>query len=225
MLERVLEPEAMDTPDEATDYDSMDHSAVNRRFAADFLAPVRPLAEREGYTLDVGTGTAQIPIELCRQSPAIEIVAVDLADEMLKLARRNVERAGFGGRIRIEKVNGRRMDYPDGHFAAVVSNSIIHHIPQPAECFAEMVRVCAIGGRLFVRDLHRPDGEAELRHLVETYAGDANPHQRQLFAASLRAALTVAEVRALVGDLGFAPGSVSLTSDRHWTWSAAKADT
>ena len=221
MLERVLEPEVMDTPDEATDYDSMDHSAVNRRFAADFLARA---AADTGLTLDVGTGTAQIPIELCRQSPDIEIVAVDLADEMLKLARRNVERAGFADRIRIEKVNGRRMDYPPGHFAAVVSNSIIHHIPQPAECFAEMLRVCADGGRLFVRDLHRPVGEAELRNLVETYAGDANPHQRQLFTASLRAALTLDEVRTLVGNLGFAPDSVSLTSDRHWTWSATKAN-
>ena len=220
MVERVLEPEVMDTPDEATDYDSMDHSAVNRRFAADFLA--QSIADT-GPTLDVGTGTAQIPIELCRQSAMIELVAVDLADEMLKLARINVNRAGFAERIRIEKVNGRRMVYPDGHFAAVVSNSIIHHIPYPAECFAEMVRVCAHGGRLFVRDLHRPDSSAELGHLVETYAGDANPHQRRLFAASLRAALTLDEVRAVVGNLGFAPETASRTSDRHWTWSASKA--
>ena len=221
MLVRVLEPEVMDTPDEATDYDSMDHSAVNRRFAADFLA--LPVADT-GLTLDVGTGTAQIPVELCRQSPTIRIVAVDLADEMLKLARLNVDRAGYYDRIRIEKVNGRRMDFPDGHFAAVVSNSIIHHIPTPADCFAEMVRVCAPGGRLFVRDLHRPDSLAELEQLVETYAGSANAHQRQLFAASLHAALTLAEVRALVADLGFAPDGVTLTSDRHWTWSATRAD-
>ena len=220
MLERVLEPEVMDTPDEATDYDRMDHSAVNRRFAADFLA--QPVADT-GLTLDVGTGTAQIPIELCRQSATVVIVAVDLAEEMLKLARINVDRTGFAERIRIEKVNGRRMDYPDGHFAAVVSNSIIHHSPNPADCFAEMVRVCAPGGRLFVRDLHRPDSSSELGHLVETYAGDANPHQRRLFAASLHAALTLDEVRAFVGNLGFAPETASRNSDRHWTWSATKA--
>ena len=64
MLKRVLEPEAMDTPDEAHDYDAMDHSTVNRVFVADFLSVW------DGGTplLDVGTGTAQIPIELCRQS-------------------------------------------------------------------------------------------------------------------------------------------------------------
>lgn len=219
MLPRVLEPEVMDTPDDATDYDSMDHSAVNRRFAADFLA-LRP--NDTGLTLDVGTGTAQIPIELCERSPTLRIVAIDLAEEMLKLARRNVARAGFEQRIRVEKANGRTMDYPDGKYSAVVSNSIIHHIPEPADCFAEMVRVCATGGRLFVRDLVRPDTEMERRRLVATYAGDANPHQRQLFADSLHAALTAIEVRSIIGALGFAPETVSQSSDRHWTWSAIK---
>ena len=37
MLERVLEPEVMDTAEEARDYDSMDHAAVNTRFCDDFL--------------------------------------------------------------------------------------------------------------------------------------------------------------------------------------------
>ena len=37
MLPRVLEPEVMDSPEEARDYDAMDHAEVNRRFVADFL--------------------------------------------------------------------------------------------------------------------------------------------------------------------------------------------
>ena len=59
-LERVLEPEVMDTVEEAQDYDSMDHSLVNEIFVQDLLA-TGPI---EGEVLDVGTGTAQIPIEL-----------------------------------------------------------------------------------------------------------------------------------------------------------------
>ena len=38
MLSRVLEPEAMDTAEEARDYDAMDHARVNAAFVADFLA-------------------------------------------------------------------------------------------------------------------------------------------------------------------------------------------
>lgn len=217
MIPRILEPEVMDTPEEAHDYDAMDPSAVNRVFAADFLYA---FPDFENPVLDVGTGTAQIPIELCRQSPVMRMVAIDLADEMLAIARRNVDRAGLSDRIAIEKVNGRDLGYANGAFGSVLSNSIIHHIPNPIDCFREMVRVCRPGGALFIRDLLRPDSRAELDQLVNLHAAGANPHQRALFANSLHAALTVDEVRALAGELGFAPDAVRQTTDRHWTFCA-----
>jgi ubiquinone/menaquinone biosynthesis C-methylase UbiE len=228
MLPRVLEPEVMDTAEEARDYDSMDHSEVNRVFAADFLA----LWDTETPILDVGTGTAQIPIELCRQCRAIgpphgealwdsmHVVAIDLADHMLALARLNVEKAGLAERIRVEKADAKRFGYPDGHFGAVISNSIIHHIPEPFACFGEMHRVCSPGGILFVRDLLRPPGLVALNRLVDTYAAGANEHQRAMFAASLNAALTLDEVREMVGRLGYAWDRVQQTTDRHWTFIA-----
>ncbi|MFO0851199.1 MAG: class I SAM-dependent methyltransferase [Gemmataceae bacterium] len=219
MIDRVLEPEVMDTPEDASDYDAMDHSAVNRVFAADFL---RAWPARGGEVLDVATGTAQIPIEVCRQATGFDVLAVDAAAEMLKLAERNVAAAGLAGRLRLQLVNARRLPFADGRFAAVVSNSLIHHVGEPMEPLAEMARVCAAGGTLFVRDLLRPDSEAELSRLVDTYAAGANAHQRQLFAESLRAALTLAEVRELVARLGFDPEAVRQTTDRHWTWATAR---
>jgi ubiquinone/menaquinone biosynthesis C-methylase UbiE len=104
----------------------------------------------------------------------------------------------------------------------VVSNSIVHHIPEPAGVLAEMVRVAAAGGLLFVRDLLRPSDETTLRRLVATYAGDANQHQQQMLADSLHAALTLEEIRQLVGALSFDTATVRQTTDRHWTWSARK---
>ena len=56
-----------------------------------------------------------------------------------------------------------------------------------------------------------------------TYAADCNAHQRQLFSDSLRAALNLSELRALVVSLGLDPDTVRQTSDRHWTWVARKA--
>jgi len=217
MLARVLEPEVMDTPEEARDYDAMDHAAVNRAFVADFLSAAPGVS---GPVLDVGTGTAQIPIELCRLAPAVSVVAIDLAGEMLRLAERNVAAAGLGDRILVERANARSLPYPNGRFPAVVSNSIIHHIPDPIDCLAEMVRVCQPDGTLFVRDLLRPDTDADLSRIVDIYAAGANDHQRALFANSLRAALTLAEVRDMVGHYGFAPECVRQTSDRHWTFAA-----
>ncbi len=217
-LTRVLEPELMDSQDEASDYDAMDHSAVNRLFVADLLAA----GLNAGDVLDLGTGTAQIPIELCRRNPACRIMAADAAIHMLDLARLNVEVAGLMDRINLTPVDAKRLPFPDGSFATIMSNSIVHHIPEPITVLSESVRVAAPGGLLFFRDLLRPADDATVRQLVDTYAAGANDHQRHMFDDSLRAALDLDEIRALISRLGFDPASVQATSDRHWTWSARK---
>jgi ubiquinone/menaquinone biosynthesis C-methylase UbiE len=109
------------------------------------------------------------------------------------------------------------MHFAAGQFDAVMSNSVIHHIPDPADCLREMHRVLAPGGILFVRDLLRPETAEEVERFVEQYAGDENAHSRQMFRQSLHAALTVDEVRNLLTELQLPPDWVTQTSDRHWT--------
>ena len=60
-----------------------------------------------------------------------------------------------------------------------------------------MVRVILPNGWLFVRDLLRPEDDESVQRVVATYAADANAHQRKMFDDSLRAALTLAEIRLL----------------------------
>src|SRR5262245_66178398 len=109
MMPRVLEPEVMDSAAEATDYDAMDHSEVNRVFVADFLGQWNGF----GAILDVGAGTAQIPIELCRQHPTVTVLAIDLAQHMLDVGERNVAASGLAERIHLQLVDAKRMPYAD----------------------------------------------------------------------------------------------------------------
>jgi ubiquinone/menaquinone biosynthesis C-methylase UbiE len=194
----------------------MDHSAVNRLFVSDFLA------NWDGHIplLDIGTGTAQIPIELCRHAPTARVIAIDMAKEMLHVAEINVARAHLEDQITLQHCDAKHMPFADATFASVISNSIVHHIPDPAVVLTEMARVVRRGGLLFVRDLMRPDNETVLKQLVATYAAGANAHQRQMFEDSLRAALTLEEIRTLVRRLDMPPETVQRTSDRHWTWRA-----
>ena len=219
MLSRVLEPEVMDSPEEAIDYDAMDHSAVNRLFVDDFLAAWQSQSDNsdEGQILDLGTGTAQIPIELASRDSRFNVLAVDLSENMLTLAGKNIAAAGLSRQIHLERVDAKRLLYASCSFAAVMSNSIVHHIPEPAGVLREACRVLRDGGVIFVRDLLRPNDDATVRHLVGTYAADANEHQRQLFEASLRAALSLDEIRRIVAELCHDPLQVHQTSDRHWT--------
>lgn len=217
-LPRVLENEAMDSMQDAIDYNNMDHEQVNRAFVGDLLAA----GEFHGEILDLGTGTALIPIELCRRHPDCYVMAVDMAISLLDIARYNIEIAMLTDRIQLDHVDAKQLPHGNDRFAAVISNGALHHIPEPTVVLREAVRVIAPGGLLFFRDLVRPEDQAALQRLVETYAGQENDRQRQLFADSLHAALTVEEMRGLVAQLGFDPDTVQATSDRHWTWSARK---
>jgi ubiquinone/menaquinone biosynthesis C-methylase UbiE len=217
----------MDTAEDAREYDAMDHTEVNAQFATDLLNPLtdwllqRPVEpEPILNVLDLGAGTAQIPIELARRAPTVHITAIDAADSMLEVARKNIAACGLADRIEPLLADAKRLPFAAASFPVVISNSILHHIADPRSVIAEAIRVSTPGGVLFHRDLARPRDEAQLNEIVSTYAGDATPHQRKLFADSLRAALTLDEMRELVAEFGFAPATVQMTSDRHWTWSA-----
>ena len=216
MISRVLEPEVMDSADDAREYDEMDHAVVNTAFADELASLVG--RDHPGPILDVGAGTALIPIEICRRLPRASIVAVDLSAAMLERARGRIVRAGLSDRVSVEQADAKRLPFAAASFPVVISNSIIHHIPEPSDAVAEIARVAIEGAALLIRDLCRPDNEASLAALVATHVGEESDRARQLFADSLRAALTVEEMRQLVARYGFAPKAVTRTSDRHWTW-------
>ena len=229
-LQRKLEPEVMDSAEDASEYNEMDHSEVNQAFVDELLAFLGTnedfksrLDDDEGDligVLDVGTGTALIPALLCDQHAAFKVIAVDMAVNMLELASYNVHASSRGDRIELIQADAKDLGYESEMFDIVISNSIVHHIHDPKQCVAEMVRVVQPGGAIFVRDLMRPESMENLESIVRTYAGDATEYCQHLFHQSLHAALTLDEMRQLVLDCGWNPDGVQATSDRHWTWAA-----
>jgi ubiquinone/menaquinone biosynthesis C-methylase UbiE len=212
-MNRILEPEVMDTWLEATAYDAMDFESVNTAFATDAI-DLDPHAIK---ILDVGTGTARIPILMCQQRPQYLITGIDLAQSMLIIGQRNVEEAGLNQRIRLERVDSKRMPYPDLEFDMVVSNSLVHHLPDPLSFFQEIKRLVRPGGAILIRDLIRPANDTIVNDLVAKIGGAYDAHQQQLFRDSLKAALTLSEVQELIDRVGLSQVTLSQSSDLHWT--------
>ncbi len=217
LMERILEPEVMDTWEEARDYDAMDFTIVNADFAKRAIELVPP----SGFVLDAGTGTARIPILVGQQCPQWRIVAIDLSRNMLKLAAQNITQAGLQSQITLELADAKQLLFPAAQFDLVLSNSLIHHLPNPLSFLQEIDRVLKPGGALLLRDLIRPPDLATVESLVAAIGPDYDAHQRQLFHDSLKAAFTLEEVRDLVAQSGLQGVTVEQSSDRHWT--AARA--
>jgi len=213
-IPRELEPEFVDTAEESQNYRDMDHDAVNSRFVTDLLAG----GEVGTRVVDMGCGPCLIPVELCNRDPNVQVMGLDAAMEMLELARFEIECGGMVERIFLEHADVKSMSYFDEDMAdTVISNTLLHHLAQPELAIQSAIRIVKPGGRLFIRDLIRPGSEADVQKLVALHAGEAEAAGKQLLTQSLRAALTLEEIRSLASALGISDDHVQMSSDRHWT--------
>lgn len=169
----------------------MDFREVNRTFAQDTINLVPSL--RKSRVLDAGCGTARISILIAKERPQWQITAIDLAQSMLDVAAQNIQEAELQRQISLNKVDAKKMPYPEGSFDLVISNSLLHHLPNPISFLQELKRVLKADGAIIIRDLLSPPTEAAVDAMVSTIGDDYNNHQKKLFRDSLRAAFTLEE--------------------------------
>jgi release factor glutamine methyltransferase len=65
------------------------------------------IIRREGYTriAEIGVGSVAVSVVLSRMFPALRIVATDISQDALAVARRNVEAFGLGDRIALRQTS------------------------------------------------------------------------------------------------------------------------
>jgi ubiquinone/menaquinone biosynthesis C-methylase UbiE len=209
-LERVLEPEVMDTTEDADGYNAMDHSASSEAFVSRLIE-----LGAEGYALDIGTGPGTIPVLACERIPGLRVMAVDMSPKMLAHAKRLADSSGNANRIEFQIADAKGLPFEDESFDVVFSNTILHHIPDPTHMLIEVGRMLRPGGTLLIRDLYRPNTKDELEALVAKHAADDTPYNRELFRASLYAALSVEELAMLAEAAFLEEAEIVIDTDRH----------
>src|SRR4051794_38444337 len=99
---------------------------------------------RAGRILEIGCGTGGLLVPVLRSGRSIE--GVDIAARWLVVARRRLADHGLTGSL--VAASAERLPWDDGQFDAVVADSLIEHLDDPARALHEWVRVLRPGGRL-----------------------------------------------------------------------------
>ncbi len=217
-LPRTPEPASDDVKQESLEYHLMDHFGVNQTFVDDLMSTYWLAVGRVADVVDLGSGTGAIAILLCRRCESVRVMAIDNEVEMLEIAKLEIDIAGMLDRITLRHADICDLAaYDDSMADAVISNTVLHHLDDPGRGLASAIRLARPGGRVFIRDLFRPDSETALETLVQSHAADQSSTSQQLLRQSLWASLTLEEIRVLARGLGIDPSCVQMTSDRHWT--------
>ena len=211
-MERLLEPEIMADPEQALVYSKADFEEENQGFVDRFREYYPELTQ--GHVLDFGCGPGDIAIRLARALPDVRITGVDASGPMIEIAERAVATQGLSGRIqfRCERFQSSVVDSAD----AVISNSLLHHVPNPLQLWYSVKKLGKPGAVVLIMDLLRPGSVEEAQEIVNRYASKEPAILRRDFFNSLLAAFTEDEVASQLAELNLSRLLIDVPDDRHW---------
>jgi len=212
-MHRILEPEVMDDPEQASAYAQADFERENQEFVERFLAAFPDLTE--GHIVDLGCGPADIPIRLARALPRCRITGIDASLPMIRLGKQAIIDAGLVDRITLRCERIQSLVLPE-LVDAVVSNSLLHHIPNPLRFWLAVKQLARPGSYALVMDLLRPASTDDAAALVDQYAANEPAILRRDFYNSLLAAFTEDEVAAQLAEMNLSRLLIDVPDDRHW---------
>lgn len=213
MIPRTPEPELMEDKDQAAAYAAANFGEVNIGFLEKFIH-LFPDFQR-GNLLDIGCGPGDIVYRFLAKYPQIHIFGVDGSQAMLELAEKDERSAKYPGRAQWRRCMLGDLPAEGGRFDAIISNSLLHHLPDPSILWSSIPRLALPGAAVLVMDLFRPKSEEAARDIVEKNAARESSILKHDFFQSLLAAFTKEEVEAQLERSGLGHFSVEIVSERH----------
>jgi ubiquinone/menaquinone biosynthesis C-methylase UbiE len=149
---------------------------------------------RQGIAVDLGCGPGSLVKELALRFPQLLVIGLDISLPMIKLAKE---------RTRIENVafvvaDVHHLPFQTQSIEMIVSHGAMHHWRELHRALAEVKKVLAEKGFVYLSDLKRDTPD----ELVEEIAALLNENQGRAFLNSIKAAYTVEELAALAATTG-----------------------
>ena len=159
--------------------------------------------------LDLGSGGGIDVFLAARKVGATGFVyGVDMTDDMLALARRNMAKHGIAN-VEFRKGQIEAIPLPDASVDVVISNCVINLSPDKAQTLNEAFRVLRPGGRLAVSDIVI-DGT-----LSDLPVSEATIRQALSWAGCIAGALTKTAYEQLLAAAGFE--AIAVTVSQRYT--------
>ncbi len=213
-MQRIPEADLMDEPAQALAYANADFSEPHDHYID--LLGARFGTSLTGSVLDLGCGPGDICIRLARAFPNTLIHGMDGANAMLKLGRQSVKAAKLETRIELVQGYLPTAKPPLKQYDLIISNSLLHHLNNPATLWESIKAYAAPNGSVFIMDLIRPENQVAAQALVDSYARGEPEILRADFFNSLCAAYTPDEVRQQLLKFHLTALNLKIVSDRHW---------
>lgn len=214
-MQRVKEPELMEAREQAEAYARADFAAPHQRFVELFQQKFQGL-EITGTALELGCGPGDVAMRFAKQFPRCAVHGVDGSPAMLAAAAIcHARHPGLKERVQLFKGYLPDAILPKASYEVVISNSLLHHLPDPMVLWQSVTRWAAPGAPVFVVDLRRADSAGEARRLTDLYCAGEPEVLRNDFFHSLFAAFEPDEIRDQLRAGGLSHLQVETPSDRH----------
>jgi ubiquinone/menaquinone biosynthesis C-methylase UbiE len=140
---------------------------------------------RDDTVLDVACGPGMVACEFARH--ARHVTGIDITPAMIEQAAQRQQEQKLDN-LTWDRGNAIPLPYGDNSFSLVITRYSFHHLLAPEEALAEMIRVCAPGGRVMVADVAVESAKAAAYDRLEILRDPSHTHAltQEAFAALFR---------------------------------------
>jgi ubiquinone/menaquinone biosynthesis C-methylase UbiE len=146
--------EGIETPEVVEAYDRLSRwpqFRFLRRLVVRELKKYHPA----GILVDAGCGPGYLVALMVKTFPNLQIIGVDISQEMVNQASRNLSSSGYGKRAEFRLSDLQKLPFRDNEVDFVVSTLSLHHWDDPEKAIYEIDRAVKPGGQFLIFDLRR----------------------------------------------------------------------